>query len=164
MFDRKIRFCEFYRFIKQHKQFVYNNKIPHYSCLCEVCENTILFSKGLDKCVNLKKIPTDPRSIVEVYSCDDRKKECAYGECSICEHHGLFEKDFIDEDSSEVSSDESSCDDHDAKQIRVKFYQWRRNDDDYLAKMMTIADLEDALPMWQKHISIMKRHIFTKRH
>ena len=47
-FDTELSFSLFYRFLKMHKQYIYNSKIPHNSCLCEICENASLLGKGLD--------------------------------------------------------------------------------------------------------------------
>lgn len=40
-FSRKIKFHELYRFLKSHKEYVYNKDIPQSSCLCEICENAV---------------------------------------------------------------------------------------------------------------------------
>ena len=66
-FGRKIRFTEFYKFIKKHKQYIFNSKIPHHHCLCEVCENSVLLAKALNKSAHTKTIPTDPHAIVQHY-------------------------------------------------------------------------------------------------
>ena len=119
-----------------------------------------MFAKGLDKNANLKKIPTDPRSIVEAYLCDDSNKSCMLGECNDCENHGLAVDDFVDgsdDDSSDESEGSSSCD----EEVRIKFYQWKKKV--YLSKMLVTVDVNDALSMWQNHVTVMKRYIFTKR-
>ena len=68
IFGQKLSFSLFYRFAKGNKEYVYNNRIPHYTCLCELCKNAILISKGIEKAIKVKQVPTTPRSIVEVYS------------------------------------------------------------------------------------------------
>ena len=61
-FGRNLRFTEFYKFVKKHKQYVFNSKIPHYNCLCEICENTILLaarhSTSLHTRRRYQRIPT----------------------------------------------------------------------------------------------------------
>ena len=136
--DKNFHLVFFYRFVKGHKEYVYNNKIPHYTCLCELCENAILISKGIEKAIKVKQVPTTPRYIVEVYSCDDRNKECAMGECNEGKVHDLVKSDFI----GDVSSEEL-C---------------------FLSKIQMILDVGDALSLWHKHVTRMKRHMFTKRH
>ena len=68
-FDTELSFSLFYRFLKMHKQYIYNSKIPHNSSLCEICENASLLGKGLDNRSKRVQIPTDPRGIAERYSC-----------------------------------------------------------------------------------------------
>ena len=88
-FDTELSFSLFYRFLKMHKQYIYNSKIPHNSSLCEICENASLLGKGLDNRSKRVQIPTDPRGIAERYSCDDEAKHCMLGNwdaCQSCDH------------------------------------------------------------------------------
>lgn len=48
-FGKKLTFSQLYDFLKAHKEYVYHTNIPHASCLCEICENTSLLTKGLNK-------------------------------------------------------------------------------------------------------------------
>ena len=84
-FDTELSFSLFYRFLKMHKQYIYNSKIAHNSCLCEIYENTSLFGKGLDNGSKRVEIPTDPHGVVERYSCDDEAKDCMLGNCDACQ-------------------------------------------------------------------------------
>ena len=61
-FDTKLSFSLFYCFLKMHKQYIYNSKILHNSCLCEICENASLLGKGLDNGSKRVQIPTDTYS------------------------------------------------------------------------------------------------------
>ena len=45
-FAGKLTFSMFYKFIKMHKEYVFHNNIPHYTCLCEVCEMQYYSQKG----------------------------------------------------------------------------------------------------------------------
>ena len=65
MFGQNLTFTLFYRFVKMHQECIFNKKIPHYTCLCEVCENVVLMSKGMGHACKTKTIPTDPHTIVE---------------------------------------------------------------------------------------------------
>ena len=38
-FGKELPFGLFYQFIRENKEYVYNEEKPHFSCLCEVCEN-----------------------------------------------------------------------------------------------------------------------------
>jgi len=53
-FVKKLSFSLFYKFIKARKQYIFNNKIPQYTCLCEVCENTVLVGQRLEPSVQTK--------------------------------------------------------------------------------------------------------------
>ena len=46
-FDDKLPFRMLHRLLNEHKQYIYNKRIPHNICLCEICENTVLLSKGI---------------------------------------------------------------------------------------------------------------------
>ena len=49
-FSEKLTFSQLYDFIKNHKQYIYNKNIPHTSCLCDTCENSVLLVKGINGC------------------------------------------------------------------------------------------------------------------
>ena len=68
-----------------HKQYIFNSKIPHNSCFCEIYENASLLGKVLDNGSKRVQIPTYPRGIVETYSCDDEAKDCMLGNCDACQ-------------------------------------------------------------------------------
>ena len=61
-FDKLLTLSVFYKFIKTRKQYIYNNKIPQNTCLCEICENTLLLSEELNSAGKSKDVPFDPRS------------------------------------------------------------------------------------------------------
>ena len=64
-FDKLLAISLFHKFIKARKQYIYNN-----TCLCEICENTLLVGKGFNNASKSKDVSFDPHSIVEKYSCD----------------------------------------------------------------------------------------------
>ena len=122
-FDTKLSFSLFYCFLKMDKQYIYNSKIPHNSCLCEICENASFLGKGLDNGSKRVQIPTNLRGIVERYSCHDEAKDCMLDNCSACQSHGLSETDFITE--SNVSSN-SDSDSDTGSNVIIKFYHWHK--------------------------------------
>ena len=65
-FDDKLSFRMLHRFLNEHKQYIYNKRILHNTCLCEICENTVLLSKGIARAFS-SNIPTDPHTIAEHY-------------------------------------------------------------------------------------------------
>ena len=52
-FGRELIFSQLYDSLKLHKEYTFNSNISHTSRLCEICENSSLFAKGLN---NRKKI------------------------------------------------------------------------------------------------------------
>ena len=77
-FDDKLPFMMLHRFLNEHKQYLYNKRIPHNTCLCEICENTVLLSKGIAPAFP-SNIPTDPHTIAEHYSCHSGAAQCMLG-------------------------------------------------------------------------------------
>ena len=132
-FDKVLTFSLFYKFIKSHKQYIFNKKIHQNTCLCEVCENTTLFGKRLNNACKSKDIPADPHAIVEHYSCNSKTKEFMMSSCIECKYHGLSIYDFRDEDDDvgdheEENESSESDSDSEASDV-VKYYQWNRGED-----------------------------------
>ena len=75
--------------------------------MCEVCENTTLFVKGLNNACKSKDIPADPHAIVEHCSCNSKIKECMMSSCVECKYHCLSIDDFRDEEENELSESDS---------------------------------------------------------
>ena len=157
-FAEKLTFSMFYKFIKMHKEYVFHKNIPHYTCLCEVCENTVLLAKGLGHACKSQHVPSDPHSIVKFYSCND-SGACMMNLCDECSTHGLTEEDFTKK-SSESDSDDTSKEDCDSC---IQFYQWKKNDAGYITKMHVVINIEQVLELWQEKITALKKHIFPKR-
>ena len=44
-FLEKLTFSQLYDFTKTQKQFIYNKDIPHTSCFCDTCGNTVLLAE-----------------------------------------------------------------------------------------------------------------------
>ena len=63
--------------------------------------------RGLEQACKAKKIPGDPHTIVEEYSCSDTKL-CMMGSCERCSSHGLVEEDFQEDTSASDASGDSS--------------------------------------------------------
>ena len=125
-FDKMLTFSLFYKFIKAHKQYIYNNKIPQNTCLCEIGENTSLLGKGLNNAYKSKDDPFDQHSIIKKYSCDLELRECMLSLCDEWKHPGLT--------MNEVDNGDDSNSDSETNMVR--YYQWKRGDDGYLTKMM----------------------------
>ena len=146
------------------KQYIFNNKIPHNTCLCEVCENTTLLGKGLNQACNVKKIPSDPHAIVEEYSCCSDSKDCMMSSCNDCKSHGLTAEDFEEQQQKQSAEESDSASDSASETFdSVKFLQWKRGADGYLTKVRTEVDIAEALGLWQSMVEVLKAHIYTKR-
>ena len=157
-FAEKLTFSMFYKFIKRRKEYVFHKNIPHYTCLCETCENAVLLAKGLGHACKSQHVPSDPHSIVEFYSCND-SKACMMNLCDECSTHVLTEEDFT-KNSTESDSDDASSEDCDSC---IQFYQWKKNDVGYITKVHVVISVEQALALWQEKIISLKKHIYTKR-
>ena len=59
-FGKILTFSQLYDFLKGRKEYVYNINIPHASCLCEICENSSLLAKGLNKLKRSSKHDCQP--------------------------------------------------------------------------------------------------------
>ena len=77
-FEEKLKFSQLCDFLKRHKEHVYNSNIPHSSCLCEICENTSLLAKGLNRQKRKleEKLPTSPHDLAEMFSCSSVEPAC----------------------------------------------------------------------------------------
>ena len=142
------------------KQFIFSIKIPHCSCLCEICENASLLGKELENWSKRVQIPTDPHGTVGTYSCNDESKDCILGNCDASQSRGLSEIGFITE--SNVSSNSNS--DSDAgSDVTIKFYHLHKSESGYLSKMQMTLDISYALDRWQEVMTNLKRNIFNNR-
>ena len=48
-FGKDITFRQLYDLLKRHKQYIFNTKIPQWSCLCEICKKAHFLVNGLNK-------------------------------------------------------------------------------------------------------------------
>ena len=94
-FEHELSLHQIYSFLKMHKEVAYNSGIPHCSCLCEACENTSLFVKGINSSLKSSDIlsPT-ARDLVETHTCNLSSKDCMLGNCSECLKSRLSLSDF----------------------------------------------------------------------
>ena len=72
-FQHDVSFCQLYEFLKGHKQLPWNDRIPHSSCLCKLCENTILLAKRINSSLRSKILATSVHDVVETNACDSRQ-------------------------------------------------------------------------------------------
>ena len=92
-FEINLALSLFYCFLKMHKQYVLDDKILHYFCLFEIYESRSLLEKELENACKRKQIPTDPRSVVKIYSCNDAGTDCIISNCHTCHSYDLAKMD-----------------------------------------------------------------------
>ena len=119
-FEEKLKFSQLYDFLKLHKEYVYNSNIPHLSCLCEICENTSLLARGLNRQKRKlkEKFPTSPHDLLEMFSCNSGEAVCMLEKCALCKSSKLVGEMVVDQipesegssDSDSSSDSENSCD------------------------------------------------------
>ena len=82
--------------------YFYHVVIPQYTCLCEVCENAVLLSKGLDQACSKKGDTNETGLIVKEYTCSSDNKSCMSSDCEDCKYHGLLiYEDFVKDDDKQ---------------------------------------------------------------
>ena len=79
-FQEIINFSQLYDFVKHHKEYCYNQDIPHGLCLCEVYENWVLLSKGLNARL-LCPLPTNLHELIKRFSCNLQETDCVIDRC-----------------------------------------------------------------------------------
>ena len=120
-FEKPLPFSLLYNFIRNQKQLIYNQNIPQGSCLCEVCENSCLLAKGINKCANTD-LPTNPHDIVEENCCDSTNDHCMLGLCEDCSMPKRFSH--IDDETSSNDNTDSSDGETDGNQLT--YCKWTR--------------------------------------
>ena len=151
-FSEKLTFSQLYDFIKNHKQYIYNKNIPHTSCLCDTCENSVLLAKGINSCKKVPNgLPETPHDIVERYSCSDQRA-CMFNECSECKDGKLCDN-WSDSNSDYIS---------DANANEVSFYKWE-TPDKHVAKVRITLPFDEAVDMFKASVTVLKKHIYSKR-
>ena len=155
-YGEELPFSVLYRFLKEHKQYIFNKNIPCNACLCEICKNAVLLSKGVSSIAPVK-IPTDPHTIVEHYSCDSNLSDCMQSRCDECKNHGL---DLAVFESPSESSNSDNGEDECEKTIKCQ--EWKTDDNGFMIKSHVIFSLEDWLELWYSRIQRLKEHILGK--
>ena len=135
-FNKKLTFSQLYDFLKIHKEYIYNINIPHASCLCEICDNSLWLTKGLNELKRefKERLPNNPHDLVEKFSCDSDKAECMLEKCASCKSSVMIDQRLVeealeDEDSKDSSESDSSRDSEDSESesdiTEVVFYRWQ---------------------------------------
>ena len=159
-----MKFGSLYGFLKSHKQYVYNQNIPQWSCLCEICENVVLLVAGLNKRLPRdQRLPSSPHDLVERFSCNSSNEGCMYGSCDDCSVTKLTMYNFISDQSSAENPSSEDSSDGETDYGCVKFNEWARGDDGKIKKIDRSVTVENALEAIDSQISILKIQIYVKR-
>ena len=143
IFDKNLTFRQLYKFLKEHKEFVFNKDIPQASCLCEICDNLIFLVRALSS-KRTKPILSNIHSLIESYSCNSSSKACMYSDCEVCYDTGLGVEDFTDD-----------C-------TEIQFYQWKRVDKK-VQKVESVLPPDEFLSLFNEEFKVLKKHIYIKR-
>ena len=134
MFEVKLKFCQLYKFLKEHKEFIFIRDVPQTTCLCEICENVVFVTKVLiQNLKSLRQVLVNPHNIVEYYSCDSSSSFCMYSEYETCKYRGLSMDDCKKLDSN-ISIQER-------KRIKGK-----------KTKDLKVVLMEDTIKLLNKHL------------
>ena len=80
MFGCNLTFRQLYDFLQNRKEYKLSRDTPHKSCTCEICENSRLFVSAINRKLPLdKRIPSQPKLLVDEYCCDVANDDCMLG-------------------------------------------------------------------------------------
>ena len=166
-FEKKLTFRQLYDILKRNKQYIFNKKIPQWSCLCEICENAVFLVKGLNKKLFPEcRLPETVNELVAKFSCSDAA-DCMTSQCDECSSTQIETNHFnaelvLDADSS---ADDSSDNENEVDRTNdsVSFFEWARAEDNKRMKMMFHKSFEESICLLDTTIISLKRHIFVKR-
>ena len=98
-FNKKLTFSQSYDILKIQKEYTYNINIPHASCLCEICENSSLLTKRLNKLKRKfkKRLPNNPHDLVEKFSCDSDTAVCMLENSASCKSSSIIDHLVVEE-------------------------------------------------------------------
>ena len=118
-FEKPLSFSLLYAFIRNYKQFVYNQNILQGSYLCEVCKNSCLLAKSINKCVKGVNLLANPHEIAEENCCDSSNDDCLLGSCVQCSSPNKF--NWNDEEISSNDSDNTDSSDRENDGDKVTY-------------------------------------------
>ena len=109
-FNKKLTFSMLYDFLKIHKEYVYNINVPCAWCLYEICENSSLLTKGLNKLKRefKERLSNNPHGLVEKFSCDSDKAECMLEKCASCKSSVMIDQLVVEESVEDENSKDSN--------------------------------------------------------
>ena len=141
---------QLYELIKFNKQYIYNQNIPHATCLCKICKNAVFYMQSVNqsfpKELNLQSILHD---IFQKISCNSDCPDCVNSKFKECE---LPEK-----------IDESETDKQTALETdNITFNKWKQVNC-RAQKVSVSIDIKEVSPRFNTHVKTLKHHIHVKR-
>ena len=141
--------------------------------MCEICENSSLLTKRLNKLKRKfkERLPNNPHDLVEKFSCDSDKAVCMLEKSASCKSssiidHLVVEESLENEESKDSSEYDSSRDCEDGEfevdSAEVVFYDWQTVDKKITKFKIEVA-FKDAIEMLKEKVAILKEHIDIKR-
>ena len=115
-----------YCFLKMYKQYVFNNKTPHYFCLCEFCEHASLLAKRKENICR-----QNLNLWLKHNYCNDTDRDCMMSHRHKCNSHSLAEIDC--KAKNNASSDTSVKESKSEPNFTIKFYHWHKSKSGHLA-------------------------------
>jgi len=126
-FGVKSKFHQLYQFLKQHREYKWNQDLPHESCMCESCENSHLLTTAINRKIRdtSRKLPSSLKEIVEQFSCDRQNAECMLGICSNCPNVQLPQEAFKSNQAEDENDHDSTTNDTDSDTLEeITYYKW----------------------------------------
>ena len=159
-FEKPLSFSLLYIFIRNHKQFVYNQNIPQGSCLCEVCKNSYLLAKGINKCVKGVNLPANPHETVKENCYDSSSDDCMLGSCVQCSSPNKFNGNYEEISANNSDNTDSSGRETDSYQVTYSKWSWIEKK---VQKITVTENRSDCVGSWKESVKSLKQHIFRKR-
>ena len=148
-FGKNITFRQLYTFIKMHKQYIFNKDTPHWSCMCEICENMLLLMKGMN--TKLKsQINLEVYDICKRFECTNLSDDCMSAQCDECKDSGLKSLDFNLQNHED----------------RITFKMWTNvniGDRKSVKKIQMNMEVEDIITKFNKDLITLKLHLYTNK-
>ena len=125
-FGKKLTFRQLYDIFKKNKQYIFNKKIPQWSCLCEICENAVFLVNGMNKKLFPEcRLPETVNELVAKFSCSE-EPACMNSQCDECSSTEMDITNFNVEllsDADTSNDDISETDDAERTKDSVTYYE-----------------------------------------
>ena len=142
VFGKQLTFRQLYAFLKSRKELVFNRDIPQSSCLCKICKNILLLSKGIVSSAKIA-LANNVQLLIEDFWCNTQSSECTHSTCVNCSDLELNIDDF-----------------HNNKES-ITFHQWIMVDSK-IQKSKIELPCDEICQKFNNNIKVLKKHIYVK--